>query len=351
MTETAAILARMVDGLLTDHVDHKLLVAAEQGGWAKDLWALAESQGLTLALVPEDRGGIGASFQDAFVIVRACGQHRAPLPLPETIAAAWLLTSAGLDVPAGPLSLCGAGPRDQLRLERGPAGWRLSGTARRVPWGRSVEAVALPVTYGGATMIVRAQRAGCAVEAGANLAGECRDTLIYRDHPVDAAPWPQGWLPDPVAVIGAMMRSGQIAGALSDILGRSVTYANDRCQFGRPIGKQQAIQQSLALLAAEAAAVEVAAEAAFLAADRGDAGFLTAVAKVRSGIAVSQAVGIAHQVHGAIGFTLEHPLHWSTRRLMSWRTEFGSDRHWAVILGRQVLELGSGGFWPQVTAN
>ncbi len=109
MTETAAILARMVDGLLTDHVDHKLLVAAEQGGWAKDLWALAESQGLTLALVPEDRGGIGASFQDAFVIVRACGQHRAPLPLPETIAAAWLLTSAGLDVPAGPLSLAEQG--------------------------------------------------------------------------------------------------------------------------------------------------------------------------------------------------------------------------------------------------
>jgi acyl-CoA dehydrogenase len=66
---------------------------------------------------------------------------------------------------------------------------------------------------------------------------------------------------------------------------------------------------------------------------------------------VPQAVGIAHQVHGAIGFTLEHPLHWSTRRLMAWRTEFGSDRHWAVILGRQVLDLGPSCFWPQVTAS
>lgn len=351
MSETAAILARMVDGMFADHVDQKLLHAAEQDCWAKDLWTLAEAQGLTMVLVPEDQGGIGATFQDAFVIVRACGQHRAPLPLPETIAAAWLLTSAGLEVPAGPLSLSGAGPRDQLRLERGASGWRLSGSAHRVPWGRLANAVVLPVTYDDTIMIVRAPGAGCVVEPGANLAGEFRDTLVYREHPVDVAPWQHDWLRDPVAVIGAMMRSGQMAGALSDVLGRSVTYANDRSQFGRPIGKQQAVQQNLALLAGEAAAVEVAAEAAFHAGDRRNAEFLTAVAKIRSGIAVSQAVGIAHQVHGAIGFTLEHPLHWSTRRLMSWRTEFGSDRHWAVILGRHTLELGSSGFWPQVTAH
>ncbi len=351
MSETAAILARTVDGLLADQVDHKLLDAAEQGCWPTDLWTSIESHGLTMALVPEDQGGIGATFQDAFVIVHACGRHRAPVPLPETIAAAWLLASAGLEVPAGPLSLATAQPSEQLRLERRHAGWVMSGSVQRVPWGRLANAVALPATYGDTIMIVRAAGAGCAVKLGANLAGEFRDTLVYREHPVDVAPWPHDWLRDPVAVIGAMMRSGQMAGALSDILGRSVAYANDRSQFGRPIGKQQAVQQNLALLAGQAAAVEVAAEAAFLAADRRNAEFLTAVAKVCSGIAVSQAVGIAHQVHGAIGFTLEHPLHWSTRRLMSWRTEFGSDRYWAIVLGRHVLELGSNGFWPLVTAH
>lgn len=351
MSETAAILAQMVDRLFADHVDQKLLAAADEGYWAKDLWTLAESQGLTTTLVPEAQGGMGATFQDAFVIARACGQHRAPLPLPETIAAGWLLASAGIEVPAGPLSLAGAQPRDRLRLERDGSSWRLSGSARRVAWGQVANAVALPVRYGDTTLIVRAPRAGCTVENGTNLAGEFRDTLVYRDHPVDVAPWEHGFSSDPVAMIGAMMRSGQIAGALSDVLERSVTYANDRRQFGRPIGKQQAIQQNLAVLAAEAAAVEVAAEAAFLAADRGNPEFLVAVAKVRAGIAVSQAVSIAHQVHGAIGFTLEYPLHWSTRRLMSWRTEFGSDRHWAVILGRRILDLGPDGFWPQVTAS
>jgi acyl-CoA dehydrogenase len=351
MSETTAILAQMVDRLLADHVDQRLLDAADEGCWATDLWTLVESQGLTMALVPEAQGGMGATFEDAFVIARACGRHRAPLPLPETIAAGWLLASVGLEVPPGPLGLAGAQPRDRLRLEHDGAGWLLSGSARRVPWGRLASAIILPVTYGDKILIVRAPRPGCAVENGTNLAGEFRDTVIYRDHPVDAAPWQHDGSSNPVGAVGAMMRSGQMAGALSDVLGRSVTYANDRHQFGRPIAKQQIIQQNLAVLAAEAAAVEVAAEAAFLAAGQHNAEFLTAVAKVRSGIAVPQAVGIAHQVHGAIGFTLEHPLHWSTRRLMAWRTEFGSDRHWAVILGRQVLDLGPSCFWPQVTAS
>jgi len=351
MSETAAILGQMVDRLFTDHVDRKLLVAADEGCWPNDLWALVEEQGLTAALVPEAKGGMGASFHDAFVIVRACGFHRVPLPLPETIAAGWLLACAGLDIPPGPLTLGGAHPEDRLRLERAGAGWRLFGTARRVPWGRQANSVVIAVKQAETTLIVRAPREGCAIEPGANLAGEFRDTLTYRDHPVEAVAWRHGFAVDPVAVLGAMMRSGQMAGALSDVLGRSVTYANDRHQFGRPIGKQQAIQQNLAVLAAEAAAVDVAAEAAFRAADEGNPEFLVAAAKVRAGIAVSPTVGIAHQVHGAIGFTMEHPLQWSTRRLNSWRTEFGNDRFWAVILGRRILHLGADDFWPHITAN
>lgn len=351
MSETTAILAEMVDRLLADHVDRRLLEAADEGFWAEDLWALVESQGLTMTLVPEAQGGMGATFQDAFVIARACGKHRAPLPLPETMAAGFLLASAGLEVPAGPLGLAGTQPRDRLQLERDGSNWRLSGSARRVPWGRLASAVVLPVIYGDTLLIIRAPRVDCAVEHGTNLAGEFRDSIIYRDHPVEVASWQGEVSSDPAAMTGAMMRSGQMAGALSDVLGRSVNYANDRRQFGRPIAKQQIIQQNLAVLAEEAAAVEVAAEAAFLAADRGDAEFLTAVAKIRGGDAVPRAVAIAHQVHGAIGFTLEHPLHWSTRRLLSWCTEFGSDRHWAVTLGRHVLDIGTNGFWPHVTAS
>ena len=351
MSETSAILAQMVDRLFTDHVDETLLAPTEQGRWSSNLWRLVEDQGLTMALVSEARGGMGASFHDVSVIARACGRHRVPVPLPETIAAGWLLAGAELDMPAGPLSLGSAHRDDELRLERSGTDWRLSGSAHRVPWGRIAGSVVLAVEQPEAMLIVHAPCQGSAVEHGSNVAGEFRDTLRFDGHSVEVGSWPAGGTDNPVLMIGAMMRSSQMAGALADILDRSVTYANDRQQFGRPIGKLQVIQQYLAVLAAEAAAVDVAAEAAFIAADENKPELLVAAAKVRAGMAVAQAVGIAHQVHGAIGFTLEYPLHWSTRRLMSWRTEFGSDRHWAIVLGRRMLHLGADGFWPYITAN
>jgi acyl-CoA dehydrogenase len=350
MSETATIVAQMVDRLFADHVDEALLVASDAGNWPQALWTLVQRQGLPAALVPEEQGGMGASFGEAFVIARACGFHRVPLPLPETIAAGWLLTGAKLKMPVAPLSLGGAQENDDVRIEQFGADWRLTASLHRVPWGRVAQAVVVAVKHQGTTLIVCAPRQGAAIECAANVAGEFRDTLVFHDHPVEVGSWPHGFVHDPVIAIGAMMRAAQMAGALSAILGRSVSYANERHQFGRPIGKLQAIQQNLALLAGEAAAAAVAAEAAFLAADDGSMEFAVAAAKVRAGLAVSQAVGIAHQVHGAIGFTLEHSLHWSTRRLMSWRNEFGSDRHWSVILGRSILNLGADGFWPHITA-
>jgi acyl-CoA dehydrogenase len=130
----------------------------------------------------------------------------------------------------------------------------------------------------------------------------------------------------------------------------SIDYANARNQFGKPIGKFQAVQQSLAVFAEEAAAVNCAGQAAALAMDRGDGGFEIGAAKLRANMAASIGASTAHQVHGAIGFTLEHNLHKYTRRLVSWRSEFGSERYWAETLGMDVCTRGAEVFWPFLTA-
>lgn len=98
MNETAPILAQMVDRLFADHVDMALLASANEGRWSQELWTLVEDQGLPGSLIPEGQGGMGVSFHDAFVIVSAAGRHRAPVPLPETMAASWLLAMAGTQV-------------------------------------------------------------------------------------------------------------------------------------------------------------------------------------------------------------------------------------------------------------
>ena len=75
-----------------------------------------------------------------------------------------------------------------------------------------------------------------------------------------------------------------------------------------------------------------------------------AVAKVRTGEAAGKAAAIAHQVHGAIGFTERHPLHESTRRLWAWRDEYGAESEWAERLGSIVGGCGPENLWPILTA-
>ena len=134
----------------------------------------------------------------------------------------------------------------------------------------------------------------------------------------------------------------------------AVTYAQERVQFGRPISKFQAVQQNLAVLAGQTAAAVAAANLGIAALSHPDPAreaFLIAVAKTRVGEAATLACEIAHQVHGAIGFTKEYALQLSTRRLWSWREEFGGDPEWAARVGAYVCANGADDFWPMLTAD
>jgi alkylation response protein AidB-like acyl-CoA dehydrogenase len=146
-----------------------------------------------------------------------------------------------------------------------------------------------------------------------------------------------------------------MAGAMGQALALSIDHVNMRQQFGRPLGKFQAVQQSLAVMACEVRAVEAAAAA--LAArldavsfDPSAADFEIAAAKLRANRAVGVVTSIAHQVHGAIGFTGEYDLHRVTVPLMRWRGTHGNDAFWAARLGRQVAGFGGRGLWDAMTA-
>ena len=134
----------------------------------------------------------------------------------------------------------------------------------------------------------------------------------------------------------------------------AVNYAQERQQFGRPISKFQAVQQNLAVLAGQTAAAVAAANTGIEALSRNDPEtevFRVAIAKTRVGDAATLACEIAHQVHGAIGFTQEYALQLATRRLWSWREEFGPDVEWAARLGNFVCNLGADELWPTLTAS
>ncbi len=326
------LLQETIERLLADAVTPDLLRAAETGVWPADLWAEIEALGLPFAAVPEDLGGTGASWSDIFVVVRACGAAAAPVPLPEAIFANSLLSSAGLAPPENGVIVFATGSSDAPLAD--------------VPWGRHAHWLVLHDAKAGRIALHSLADAGIVTDA--SVAGEPRDivTLALGSLVAEAA---TSASTDAVVLGGAMLRSAQMAGALGRLTEVNADYANERVQFGRPIGKFQAVQQQLAVLATQAAAAVAAAEAAFLMADPAPDLLTTASAKAVSGEAAGKGAAIAHAVFGAIGFTHEHSLHFLTRRLWAWRAEYGSDAFWAERLGQSIAAAGDDGLWPLVT--
>jgi acyl-CoA dehydrogenase len=350
MNELQIILSETAERLFAEHVTKEVLEAAENGAWPSDLWSAVEENGLTKPLVPDSQGGAGAGWAEAFVILHAAGRFAAPIPLAETIIAGRLLSRAGLDTPPGPLTVAPIKQAETLRLD-GKDGGRIAGAASAVPWGAGVEHIAVLAEKEGELHVALIARDAYIAEGDRNIAADARDRVIFDDSPViAAAPAPDGITRDAIWPMGALARAAQMAGGVGRILAESVRYANDRKQFGRPIARFQAVQQQLAVLASHAAAADMAAETAALAADRGDAAFEIACAKVITGEAAGLGAGIAHQVHGAIGFTYEHALHFITRRLWSWRGEFGPENAWAERIGQDVIGRGADALWSDLTA-
>ena len=334
--------------IFADLADPQEINRARDGGWKAALWQALSDNGLTLAWVPEQQGGAGAELADGFAVLGVAGRYAVAVPLAETLLAGWLLSRAGIKSPEGAMSVAPARPGDTIALN---ADGTLSGRARGVPFAR--DATHLAVLAGASVALVETK--ACRLNDGTNLASEASNTVVFdRVTPLAIAP-AKGIDQTALMLMGCVVRSVQTAGALEAILDMTVRYANGRVAFERPIAKFQAVQHNLARLAGEVAAAMTAAHSAADAIARADAFddaiFLEATAaKIRSAEAAQEGAAIAHQVHGAIGFTSEHILHRYTLRMLAWRDDFGNESHWAAALGNRIAARGAEEFWPLVAA-
>jgi acyl-CoA dehydrogenase len=351
---TDNLIEQSAQRLFADAVDKDVRERVEGGVFDARLWGLAVDSGFTLALAGEAAGGIGESWSAVVPILHGIGHWQVPLPLAETMVGALLLSMAGLPVPEGPIALIEQGHGNDLRTTGSGPMLKLSGSATHVAWARHAHSAVVSLADG-ALALVDLRAAGVTCTERLDAARMPSDTLRLEATRCIAHGSHGLALAQPVWSLGALARSLMMVGALESALEQSVRYAHERVQFGKPIGRNQALQQQLALMAGDAAAARMAALAAAADApciaqpDAPAAAFSIAAAKVRCGEAATRACGIAHQVHGAIGFTREHPLHFATRRLWAWREQFGSDAHWAGRLGALAITGGSRAFWPALT--
>lgn len=336
-----------VKRICEDHVSAEAVSAIEAEGWSAALWELFESNGFSQALAVDESGEAGAHWTDVCGVLMICGQYNLPLPLPEAMLANYVLTRSGLDAMPGSLSF---GAEGDLCLDGEPEGGnvKVSGWLKGVPWGRDVDHVLGIVDTESPVVVVMARADASALNQSTNTAAEPRDDLYFEGATaISVASLPGAMGADILKLGGAMLRSAQTAGAMQGVLKLASEYVNDRVQFGRPIARFQAVQHQLAMCAEQAAAAVVSAEFACAQFDS-DVYAPAMVAKISSAEAAAAGAAITHAVHGAIGFTEEYPLQLSTRRLWSWRSEFGSLSYWSQRLGAEVCAAGSENFWPAI---
>ncbi len=310
--ETRQIILDTAERMFGDLCDKKLLDQAERGEFASGLWEQIAANGFHHL----GAAASGTTAADMYAFLMTCGRYAVPLPLAETLLVNnWFAPGEGV-------ASIGVVNADGLVMQ--------------VPWGRAAPAVVAIDPE--ARRVLRFSDPEV-IEHGANMAGEPRDTIRL---PADAEVLELEH--DPLAQL-ALTRINLMAGVLATLLDLGLEFANEREQFGRPIAKFQAIQHSLAIVAAEVAAARRAADAAVDALE-GER-FLAEVAasKARVGEAVGVVAEQVHQVLGAMGFTHEHRLHHFSRRAWAWRDEFGNEFLWQQRLGQHIASLGADNAW------
>lgn len=353
MSDSGSIVAETAARIFADLADPQTVNQAKTVAWKAPLWRALEESGLTLAWVPDDLGGAGAGLADGFEVLRASGRAAVGVPLAETLLAGWLLAQGEIAVPPGMMTVTPARPADRLALD---VDGTLSGRARAVPFAADAAHIAVLANGPDGAAIALVDAKACRMGEGGTLAGDAQgDVTFDRVKPLQIAPAPSGLDLTALLLMGCTVRATQIAGALEAVLAMAVRYANERVAFERPIAKFQAVQHNLARLAGEASAAMTASGSAADAIASGETDseglFLEAAsAKIRCAEAAQEGAAIAHQVHGAIGFTQEYILHRYTLRLLGWRDDFGNESHWAVELGKRVAKRGADELWPLVAS-
>jgi len=284
-----------------------LVRAIEAGESAAPLWHEIAQSGFLDALVAEEHGGAGLALADIEPLIAALGAHAVPLPVAETMVARALLAQAGVAAPDGAIVL-------------------VTALAQPVPSGLLAEHAL--VDTGEALLL-------CGIADMSPAPTGVTHSLSARLSGI-----PQGMtLPRPSAgmrAIAAVLRACLIAGAAARLCDLTTAYASERVQFGKPIGRQQSLQQMLAIMAEDMIACRIAAQ---LGTRHGiDVPMpVAATAKITTSSAAPRIAATAHAVHGAIGISAEYDLQLLTRRLHEWRMADGSEGYWAQALGKARL--------------
>jgi alkylation response protein AidB-like acyl-CoA dehydrogenase len=284
-----------------------------------------QASGFLGVSVPEQLGGSGGSLNDALEVLRGAAYAGLSLPVIEgPILAGWLLRQGRLAFPWNDhLAVTATG---DIRLEEAGRDRVLTGTLETMAWPEVATTLVVPVRQDGQLLVATVGVDALGLPAGAaNTAGEpvARRVRLDRVPVAELASASVGYeaAVETLSRRRALAAAVGMAAALQRTVELTIIYAGQRVQFGQPIARFQAVQTHLARLAADPQ-LDLA---------------LVCAARTLAGEAAILAARLAHQVHGAIGVTMEYPLQRFTRRLWEWEASDGTAVRWAQRLGADAM--------------
>ncbi len=362
LNETQELIRSSASEFLADRSPSDFVRAMSQDdqGFTDEFWSEIGELGWLGLITPEEYGGSGMDMSDMSVLLAEWGAALAPGPLVESAVVSasainrfgtdaqkqeWLPDMANGKTVAVPAltGLDGSSNADAVgvRASQTSNGWVLAGTSRFVPYGKSADLVLIPgETDAGVTMFavpISSAEGTVNIERIKMASGVPACNIEMNEVVVPSASvlGEVGGGTDVIEFMttyGAAARAIQMVGAGSAVTDRTIEYVKDRRQFGRPIGAFQVIQHYMADMVTKVKSAKLLADRAAWAltadADAGSASRIVSQAKWTANTLMNDIVWKAHQSHGAIGFTWEHDLHLYTRRILSWRADYGdSDSH------------------------
>ena len=307
-------------------------------GYGSDLWKRFGELGLTGIAIPESHGGLGLGATEAALVLEEIGRNLTPSPFLTTaiVGARAIEGSAHAErwypqILSGEAVLALAvdeGPRhapEQTALEakRQGNGFVLSGSKQFVVHGNSADMVLTLARTGGSAdemegltlFAVPKGAEGLEVDSATLVDSSKAARLIFDDVALDAdavvGEVDGAWGPLSRALdAGRAGAAAELVGIAAGASSMTFDYLKQRKQFGKPIGKFQALQHRAAHLYGE---IEIARAAAFKAAqliDSGDerAELYVSVAKAKAADVATLAAREGIQMHGGIGMTDEHDI-------------------------------------------
>jgi acyl-CoA dehydrogenase len=303
--------------------------------------------GLRRVAVPASAGGSEGEAAYLTVVLKRLGYHSVSTGLSEDHLAAELLAQHEAEVPDGMLTVAS---RSDLQVSVVQGRTVATGSCRQVPWARAASHVLAVAASDDSELLVVLPALEGRITFRQNIAGEPRDDLVF-----DAAL--------PVVIVAGseavrefrsrllLYRSLAMLGAGEHALDLTVTHVTDRAQFGSALSRRQVVQHYIAEMFGAIASARSACDAAMLALAGGASTAVLAAAlatRIEVDRMASTVARLSHQLHGAIGFTEEHILHLSTKRLLAWRQDDLAETACAIELSRLVP--GFGGPWDVLTA-